>query len=390
MKTVTLLCVGIGGYGGVLLNELLKNEARQGIRIAAAVEPYPASCPLAGELEARGTAIYPDMESYYAHTAQTGEAPADIAVIATPIACHTHHILTALAGGSNVVCEKPLCADERDIDTLIRARDASGKFVHIGYQWSHAEAIETLKNDVLAGLFGAPKRLKTLVLWSRGTDYFRRGTGWAGKIRNADGTPVYDSIANNAAAHYLHNMFYLLGDRIDRALAPADFDAVLNRANPIENFDTAQINLRFDNGAEAHFIASHATDKNLNPLFDYRFEKGRILYSEDAVPVTVPDAALYEKGCIKAIFADGSVKRYGNPFDGVCRKIYLAAARVRGDANGYERCGIETAAVHTRFINRLQAVGTIKDFPAERIITTASGVCVEGLFDELVARYSAL
>ena len=62
------------------------------------------------------------------------------------------------------MCEKPLCADKNDIDRLIKARDKSGKFVYIGYQWSHSEAIEAVKKDCMSGLFGKPIRLKTLVL----------------------------------------------------------------------------------------------------------------------------------------------------------------------------------------------------------------------------------
>lgn len=383
MKTVSLVCVGIGGYGEVLLNDLLANAESRHIELRAAVEPYPDSCRLTPELQRRGIPLYPSLEDFYA-----AGGKADIALIATPIAFHTRHILCALAGGSNVVCEKPLCADQNDIDTLIAARDKAGKFVHIGYQWSHAAAIETLKNDIMAGRFGAPQLLKTLVLWPRNADYFKRGTGWAGKLRTASGELVYDSIANNAAAHYLHNMFYLLGERINTALAPTDFEARLLRANRIENFDTADIICRFENGAAARFIASHATDRNLNPLFDYAFEKGRVLYSQDAVPTEIPNANLYQPGVIRAIMADGTEKVYGDPFDGVCRKVYLAAARVRAEADGYERCGIETASVHTRFINRLQETCTIEDFPAEQIVVNGKNTYVTGLYEKMLALYA--
>ena len=39
------------------------------------------------------------------------------------------------------------------------------KIVAIGYQWSFSDAIQKLKADVIAGIFGKPRRLKTLVLW---------------------------------------------------------------------------------------------------------------------------------------------------------------------------------------------------------------------------------
>ena len=52
--------------------------------------------------------MFADMESFY----KTNKA--DLAVISTPIFLHTQHILTALGSGSNVLCEKPLCSDEKD------------------------------------------------------------------------------------------------------------------------------------------------------------------------------------------------------------------------------------------------------------------------------------
>ena len=382
-SAVSLLWVGIGGYGEVLLNEIFRSGDAHGVTIAAAVEPYPDACRMTGVLKEKGIPLYADMEDAFA-----AGISADIAVLVTPIAYHTRHILTALAHGMNVVCEKPLCGDARDIDTISVAQDKAGKFVYIGYQWSHSAPIEALKRDIFSGAFGKPLSLKTLVLWPRNAAYFKRGTGWAGKLKASDGTLIYDSIANNAAAHYLHNMFYVLGDSLTAAAAPVSFDAKLMRANQIENFDTAHIVCRFENGATADFIASHAIGTNLNPLFLYRFEKGDVYFSQDEVIPAITDADKYEAGCIKAYMADGSVRRYGNPFDGLCDKIYIAAATVRGDANGYARCTIETAAVHTRFINALQENAVIGTFGVG-VKTTDDGLTyVEGLYERLIALYN--
>lgn len=377
MKNITILSVGIGGYGGVLNAELLRDGHNHGIEITAAVEPYADSCPLTSEFNNRNIPIYKTMEDFYANGGK-----ADLALIATPIKFHTQNIICALENGSNVLCEKPLCGDEKDIDKIIEAREKSGKFVYIGYQWSHSKAIEDLKNDIMSGKFGKAELLKTLVLWPRDADYFARGTGWAGKIADSDGALIYDSIANNAAAHYLHNIFYVLGKELNVAEAPVSYDAKLYRANKIENFDTAVINCTFEDGAKALYVASHCINKNLNPVFDYRFEKGRVLFSQDEPPAEIGDAALYKKDCIKAIMADGSVKEYGNPFENACRKVYLAADTVRG--NGKEYCGVETSAVHTRFINDLQKNADIKCFDASRIITDGKMTYVDGLFEELV------
>jgi len=64
--------------------------------------------------------------------------------------------------------------------------------------------------------------------------YFRRND-WVGRIRTDAGHCVFDSPANNAAAHYLHIMLYLLGATREGAAMPASVQAETYRANAIEN-----------------------------------------------------------------------------------------------------------------------------------------------------------
>lgn len=382
MKKVKVLLAGIGGYGKLITNEILNNYDKLDIELCAVADPFPNGNDRLEEIKALGAKVYSDMEEFF----KTGSV--DLTVISTPIQFHTKHIITALEHGSNVLCEKPLCADKKDIEKLIAARDKSGKFVYIGYQWSFSKAIEDLKADISAGVFGKPLSLKTLVVWPRNADYFSRGTGWAGKISLPSGELVYDSIANNAAAHYLHNMFYVLGSKVNEALAPKDFTATLLRANNIENFDTADIICKFDGGFEARFTATHTTKETLNPCFDYAFEKGRVLFCNAEKPLDDASGSLeYVQRDIVAYFSDGSVKHYGDPYENERIKFYIALDAVRGLENGYERCGIETAAVHTRFINELQKSTEIKNVKKSLVKTEDKMTYVEGLFGAVTDIY---
>ena len=275
---VRVVLVGIGGYGSIYVNEVLRPETLDMVELVGIVDPFPASCRRLDELKALAGEPYSDLADFYK------EKKADLAVISTPIQFHTENIITALENGSDVLCEKPLCGDVRDVSKLLEAEKESGHFVHIGYQWSHSEAIEALKKDVIAGVYGEPLSLKTLILWPRDRRYFKRGTGWAGKIRAADGSLIYDSVANNAAAHYLHNMFYVTGANLDESRPVSSVDAELYRTNDIENFDTAIIRCKLQGGADATFIASHSINKAQNPMFDYKFTGGRITYTQDPVP----------------------------------------------------------------------------------------------------------
>lgn len=379
MKKISVVLAGIGGYGSIYVNEVLKPENDAKFELAGIVDPYPASCRRLDELVARCGEPYASLDDFYA------ENHADLAVIATPIQFHTENILSALKNGSDVLCEKPLCGDARDIDRLLAAEEKYGRRVSIGYQWSHSEAICKLKADISAGVYGEPTELRTLVLWPRDKRYFGRGTGWAGRIRAADGSLIYDSVANNAAAHYLHNMLYVTGGDADRARRVTDVTATLARVNEIENFDTAVINCTLEGGAHALFVASHTVDSTVNPIFDYKFTRGRVTFSQDPPPNSLLNADGYSVGHIVGVTDDGETRDYGDPFFFPERKLHVAAAAAAGE--GTVLCGIRAASEHTRLINRIGESFPIGSFSPDRIRERGELLYVEGLADRLISVY---
>ena len=383
MKKTSVVLVGIGGYGFLYVNEILKPENKDKFDLVGAVDPFPSSCKRLDELTAVCGRPYGTLSEFYA------EHSAELCVISTPIQFHTENMICALEHGSDVLCEKPLCGDARDIDRLLEAEAKSGRHVSIGYQWSHSEAIQKLKSDVISGVYGAPVSLHTLVLWPRDRKYFGRGTGWAGKIRAADGSLIYDSVANNAAAHYLHNMMYVTGGDIDESRRVADVDASLLRVNDIENFDTSVIRLTLDGGVPALFVASHAVDATVNPIFDYKFERGRVTFSQNQPPERLADAGSYSVGHIVGVTDDGITRDYGDPFLFPERKLHVAAAAASGDADARVLCGIRAASVHTRLINEIGERFPIADADASRVRSRGELLYVEGLYDELIDIYNA-
>ncbi len=367
MSKIRVMLAGIGGYGELYLNRLFKLADAGEVSVEGLVDPYPSPKHM-DEINSRGWKIYNSLGEFYA------ERECELACIATPIQFHTPMMLEALEHGSNVLCEKPLTGDVRDIERLISARDRAGKFVMIGYQWSYSDAILSMKRDILDGLYGKPEFLKTLVLWPRNKAYFHRGTGWAGKIRASDGTLILDSVANNASAHYLHNIFFTLGDSLAAAETPVTVSAKLSRANPIENFDTSVIECGFASGAKALYIASHAIDKTQNPVFEYRFERGTISFEESEVRHII------------GRLADGSVRDYGDPFADDMHKLDVAIANV-SLAKPFVPCGIETASAQVRCIAECAKL-PIADFPEERKrLAPGELTYVDGLFEELKSLY---
>ena len=360
---VDLVLVGIGGYGNSYAAAVLDAPASPAWRVVGCVDPAPAGCKRLAELRRRGVPIYGSVADFFA------AARADLAVVSTPLHLHAGQTVDLLGRGCHVLCEKPLCVTPDEVAAMLAAERRTGRVVAVGYQWSFSTAVQELKRDILDGAFGRPLRFKTLVLWPRDRAYYQRSR-WAGRVRDPSGAWVLDSPVNNACAHYLHNMFYLLGPALDRSATPATVSAELYRANPIENYDTAAVRVATAAGFELLFVTSHAVADRDGPHFRIEFERAVVDFRDGpATPIT-------------ARFADGRSKEYGSPNADKMRKLWSTMDDVRHHRPTV--CGIVAAAAQTECAWAIQqAPGGIVDFPADSIQTVPGengpGLAVAGL-----------
>jgi predicted dehydrogenase len=367
-KVVSVLLVGAGGYGNHYANALLDNEGGRKYKLAGVVDPKPENCSNIYKIRELGIPVFDTIEEFYSNN------HCDLAVISTPIQFHCPQVCYSLRQGSNVLCEKPMCASIEDAVEMIRARDKSGKFLAIGYQWSFNENILKLKTDILEGKFGKPVRLKTLVLWPRDEQYYSRG--WAGRKFDGSGRLVLDSVANNATAHYLHNMFFVLGKDIVHSAVPLNVTAELYRANKIENYDTAALRAITTEGTEILFFASHAVIESVGPILHYEFEKAKVTFLFNAE----------KNNSIKVCYHDGTENYYGNPNNSDIQKLWVCIDAVNRDV--VIPCGPEAALSHTACINGMHdSMPEIVNFPKEIIKHDGSPAVtwVEGLGESLTS-----
>ena len=334
-RRVTVALVAIGGYGAGYVKSLLEPEYREIVEIVGAADPTPEHCPQLAELEAMNVPIRVTIEELYDEL----DAPPDLAIISSPIHWHARQTIAALSHGSNVLCEKPMCATVQEADAIIDARDRAGKFVSIGYQRSFTPAVQALKKDIRGGVLGRPKRLKCLCLGWRGEKYYGRNN-WAGAMKSPEGAWVLDSPANNAMAHFVHHMFYILGPETDRSARPVRVTAELYRANDITNFDTCAIRATTDTGVEVLFYSSHAVDVKDPTAFRHEFA-GAVVTSE-----RIDD--WHSK--IVARFKDGSTKDYSE-LDVPHIPGKLREAVELAKSGGPLTCGPEAARSQTLCIN---------------------------------------
>lgn len=332
VNNVSVVLIGLSGYGAGYARLLIEQGPSHNAQLVGIADPYAEKNPYWPVVREQKIPRYDDLRQFVAHHR------ADLAAIASPIHLHCPQTCDALRAGYHVLCEKPAAGTIQDVQRMIAAREKTGKFAAVGYNWSFSEEIQALKRDVMAGLFGRPVRLKTIVLWSRGLAYYHRNN-WAGKLRMPDGGDwVLDSPVNNAAAHYLHNMFYILGSAVDNSAMPAEVVAELYRANDIANYDTAALRAKTNDGVEVLFIASHAVEQSWPVRFEFVFELSKVEF---------------EGSGLRAVFNDGRVRDYVIPaYNQSFNKLWQCIDAVR--AGGNPVCGLEAAMAQTLCMNGAQ------------------------------------
>jgi len=360
--------VAIGGYGYYYLRTLLDEVPRDRAVLAGVVDPFARASRAWPDVEALGVPVSDTVERFF----EDGGG-ADLAVVVSPLQCHVPQSAAALAAGAAVLCDKPLAVTVQEARRLAQARDRAERPVSVGYQWSFSAAIQGLKRDLLAGVFGQPRRFVTLCAWPRPPAYYARNS-WAGRLRDAEsGDLVLDSPANNAMAHFLHNACFLLGPAQAVSAMPVDVTAEFYRANDIESADTAACRAVMDNGCEIVFLASHAAGAAIAPRFRIECDDAVVSYGTDGPVIT-------------ATAPGGASRTYGDP-DATPQftQLFAAIDGVRSPAP--PACGIEAAIAQTICVNAMHdSVPDIVACPRSLVTTGADGaVAVAGLDGVLLA-----
>lgn len=367
-EKVTVGLIGMGGYGAHYVKAILNQSEEFGMECVGMVSTHPERYQ--NDEAYAAIPIYRSIEELYEH------AVPQLLFIASPIHLHCRQVCYALEHGSNVLCEKPTSATLAEAKKMLELANEKGKFVAIGYQRSFNPAVLQAKADILAGKYGKPVRFKTIVVQRRPLTYFQRG--WAGKIRVGEDY-VYDSVANNSCAHFLHNMFFMAGEKLNTSAFPKSIEAELYRANDIENFDTITTKITVAGGAELYFSATQCGETNYGPYCSCQFENGEIVFEQD--------------GGLRGHLNSGEEIVYGNYEEDVFRKIPLAVDAVRGEDTLF--CDIDTALPHTMTIQYIQDHVQIRDIQnraeiinaAEDDVSPIYMKCVKGLREAMIACY---
>lgn len=354
--------VGIGGYGQAYIG-FLKLHPDAGLDLVAGVEPFPELTHSTAYFEERKIPVFKTIEELYEYTTP------ELVIISSPIPYHKPQSIYAMEHGSHVLCEKPLVPTVEDALTLKAVSERTGRKLGVGFQWSFSDTMLSLKQDVLNGILGRPLFFKTHISWQRDIHYYT-SSSWKGRIHNASGDLVNDSIITNATAHYLHNIFFINGDTLQTAAMPTALSGALGRTYDIETFDTCFLKGKLPNGCEFMHIATHSAEENSEPKLEYRFENATVYFDNNIDPV------LY------AVFNDGHRKEYGKPLSEfeMSQKLLRMVSAIENDLEPC--CGVDTILPHLQTCLALFAQLPVEHYSLDKRLQIGDLYCTQGLYQQ--------
>lgn len=361
MGKTTLAVVGVLGFGKALIKEILYNAEKHNCTLKAIIDISPNAKDMHRDLIAQGVKYYKTLDDMYT------QMDIDIVLIASPIQFHSIQACKAMKNGSHVMLEKPIAGAMEDVTNILSVRDETGKKILIGFQLCYDETIRKVKEIIMSGALGKMHTMKCIVLWPRGKAYYARNN-WAGVKYDAQGRSVFDSVANNATAHYFMNLLFLAGDDMQSAAKIEDIDAKIYKAYPIETFDTCIVKAKLSGDVEMMAIASHVTQSLHNPEIEIIFDNGKIVSTNSVWYVEI----------------NGKSTIIGTAHHASQQKIWDMVRFVNDDTH-LVKCSVEMAMAHTQLIELISKYDA-STF-TRHIIENEECIYVDGLEDILKKGY---
>ena len=352
LEPVQFATVGLGGYARFVCELLTKFSAGSQaapplLNLRAVCEPDQATHAEAiAALRHRGVKVFDRYEDLLAQ-------PVDALWLPLPIDLHRPFTEQALAAGKHVMCEKPAAGCVDDVDAMITARDRSEKLVAIGYQDIYDPATLQLKRMLLDGVIGKIRRAVVRACWPRNKDYWHR-SAWSGCLRR-HGVWVMDSPANNALAHQVNLLPFLLGDAPWTSAVPVHVEAELYRAAAIENYDCGALRITMADGAEMLTLLTHACGRQIGPILTIEGDDGQVRGDREAFVIESPPASRTLPRSREQ--HEYILPRFVDALDGL-------------EANDAQPCTLEIARVQSVIVGAASQACPISDVVESHIVTT--------------------
>ncbi|MGE5550136.1 MAG: Gfo/Idh/MocA family protein [Bacteroidota bacterium] len=248
--------IGLGGFAGAHHEAVRALEDAGACRLVCTCDPrLDAFYERRRELNfaERKVRVFPD----YLEMLDACRNELDIVTIPTPVHLHAPMHRACAERGLAVYLEKPPTLDWMELEEMLAVEGRARLLTNVGFSYIVDPQRQALKRRLVAGEFGAVKKVSVFALWPRTSAYYARA-GWAGRLM-LDGRLVLDSCLGNGIAHYAHNALFWCGTEALWAWGRVkEAAAELYRAHDIEGADTVFLQAVMDGGADLAIAMSHA------------------------------------------------------------------------------------------------------------------------------------
>src|SRR5690625_6675002 len=175
------------------------------------------------------------------------DANVDAVDICLPHHLHTPAILAAAEAGKHILCEKPLCLSPEEATQVSEAVQKAGVTLMCAHNQLFMPAVAKAKEIVDSGALGPIYEVRTTDSFYN--DFDPDSMGWRANAATSGGGELIDT-----GYHPTYLMLHLAG------AVPVSAFAMLSthRLKFMEGEDSAQVLVRFDNGAVGQMVTSWA------------------------------------------------------------------------------------------------------------------------------------
>lgn len=210
---------GIIGVGGYIAPKHLQAIKDTGHTVVAALDPFDS----VGILDRYffDTKFFTEELEFLNYIQESKKV--DYVSICSPDYLHTRHCIVAMEAGANVICEKPLVTNPKDLDMLGRVEGNTGKRVYNVLQLRYHPKILKLKNTK----WDKKAKVKVTYVTPRG-DWFLKS--WRGDPFKQAG------LASTIGIHLFDFLLWIFGD-VTTFSEPIRTDNLMSGYLNLENAD---------------------------------------------------------------------------------------------------------------------------------------------------------
>jgi predicted dehydrogenase len=281
----------------------------------------------------------------FSSTADLCRSPeVDAVLVTTPNSLHLSDVLTALAAGKPVLCEKPMGMNASECKQMVEAARSANVPLGVAQVFRFEDSTARLRERIAAGQIGRPTFARSEFSYP-GKKHART---WLNNAKIAGSGPIGD-----VGVHCIDALRYILQDEVVRVFARGMWDA---DSKDVEA--AAVMNLEFARGTLGAVLVSTRADYRTPMEF---VGEGGVLRADDGLTVDRPiQVNLKRNGVVVESEAISNQYAYA-------RQVDMFAAAVRGEVafpvpgeEGWQNQEILDAALRSLKSGRMEEVPLVR------------------------------